>query len=50
MQSGPQISADSALLFCVLGIVAVLGMVAFNWLMTKRSYRQKDAFVRELRK
>lgn len=52
MQTG--IAASDALLFCELGIAALLLLVAVSWAGPKisawRAYRAKDMYVRELRR
>jgi hypothetical protein len=51
---GPQIEAESAILICLISIAMILAMTAIDQALQKREaqrrYKQKDAFVRELRK
>jgi hypothetical protein len=52
MQTG--IAASNALLFCELGIAALLLLVAVSWagpkISARRAYRAKDKYVAELRR
>ena len=51
---GQQIEAESAMLICLISIALILAMLAIDQglqrLEAHRRYRQKEVFVRELRK